>query len=171
MDKTMLYNNGVCKICGHEPGSHYAECPGAVIDSLVMVLKYGAEGCGRGCCGGYSSSATGPIGSLDSLILTAANSLEEDYGPEYAKASWRYMDSKSHYVADELRTAMTKIRSDRKAKEEAEEEARRKEEEKESRLYNFNQEMAELEARKDDFKPGVYERYCQQLRETYKDVE
>jgi hypothetical protein len=52
MDKSKLYDSeGKCVMCLGEKEDHQEDCPGQVIENLVLEVNYRGPNCSRGCCG------------------------------------------------------------------------------------------------------------------------
>lgn len=52
MDKSKLYDSeGKCVMCLGEKEDHQEDCPGQVIENLVLEVAYRGPNCARGCCG------------------------------------------------------------------------------------------------------------------------
>jgi hypothetical protein len=59
MNKSLMYAEGIYKICGEANQEHTNDCPGAVIESLTFRGTYEGPNCGRGCCGYTEGEVSG----------------------------------------------------------------------------------------------------------------
>ncbi len=149
MNKEILYNGDVCKLCGFGHRDHADDCPGRMIDGATFEVTYEGPRCLRSCCGYIEGSAAGA--TLEECVTDAAESLTE--------AARHRCEARLVYVLDvpidDLVTAKLAALHDakvakRKAAELAAEQTRRENERTRA--------LAALEAERGDLTPEAYER-------------